>query len=270
MMPMISFNDKKTVLGILLVLTILTIIFLIFINHKKRYNSLIIEKEKWESIQKERKESTNLELEKIEFNDYSLFIDKKNSTIYYSIVNSTYKYNPSILFKANQKVKLRFNEEITNEKLDEVDSLKIMMYSDKEYHIYSLVVTNYPLLNINYDEEEITNKKLPMEFELFDNHIESKQRVLKSIGFIKVIEKNREYALTLTKESLGHNKRENYISIFGLEKKDEYLIKKTENNEKKERYVYFFINNKVSGIYSFEPRDEKRIDPYIRNKENNK
>ncbi|MBR2828634.1 MAG: hypothetical protein IKE70_05335, partial [Bacilli bacterium] len=139
MMPMISFNDKKTVLGILLVLTILTIIFLIFINHKKRYNSLIIEKEKWESIQKERKESTNLELEKIEFNDYSLFIDKKNSTIYYSIVNSTYKYNPSILFKANQKVKLRFNEEITNEKLDEVDSLKIMMYSDKEYHIYSLV-----------------------------------------------------------------------------------------------------------------------------------
>ena len=267
---MISFNHKKTVLGILLVLTILTIIFLLFINHKKRYNSLIIEKEKWEEIQEERKESTNLELEKIEFNDYNLFLDNENSRVYYSIVNSTYKYNPSIFFKANQKVKLKFNEEITNEKLDEVDSLKIMIYNDKEYRIYSLVVTNYPLLNINYDEEEITNKKLPMEFELFDNHVESKQRVLKSTGFIKVIEKNREYALNLTKESLGHNKRENYISIFGLEKRDEYFIKKTESNEKKERYVYFFINNKVNGIYSFGPKEERRMDTFKRNRENNK
>lgn len=267
---MISFNDKKTVLGILLVLTILTIIFLVFINHKKRYNSLIIEKDKWNLIQEEREEITKLELEKIEMNDYNLFLDNENSTIYYSVVNSTYKYNPSILWKANQKVKLSFNEEITDEKLDEVDDLKIMIYNDKEYRIYSLIVTNYPLLNINYDEEEITNKKLSMEFELFDNHVESKQRVFKSNGFIKVIEKNREYALSLTKESLGNNQRNNYISIFGFGKRDEYLIKKTDTNEKKERYVYFFINNKVSGIYSFGPKDEKKMDLFKRNRENNK
>lgn len=262
--------NKKWLLGIILALTCLAIIIVLVFKINTRYNKLVVNENKWSSIINNRNTSTSISLESIEFNDYNLLIDNENSVIYYSVVNSKRKYNPSIKYKSNKKVSIAINDSITDEKLEDTDALKIMIYNDNEYRIYKLVATNYPILNIKYKDNTNNKTKISMELELFDNYVDSHQRVLKSVGKLRIIKENEEYSFSLTKESLGHNKRENYISIFGMEKRDEYLIKVTNKTSDEERYVQFFINGEYKGLYSFGPKEERRIDNFERNRENNK
>ena len=261
--------NKKWLLGIILVLTCLAIIFIIILKFGVRYNKLIIKEENWNSIISNRNMSTSLKFENIEFNDYDLLIDEENSTIYYSIVNSNKKYNPSLKYKANSKVNIAINDSITDDKIDQENDLKIMLYNDNSYRIYSLVTTNYPILNVTTNNEFNDKNKANALIYLFDNHVDSPMRVLKSDGKFKIIKENSEYSFSLKKESVGHKTRENHISIFGMEKIDEYLIKKASTTNQQEKYVQLFINSEYKGLYSFGHK-EGRIDNFERNKENNR
>ena len=262
--------NKKWLLISILGISVLTIIIILVLTHKTKYNKLIVSEEKWNNIISDRINSTSIELESIKFNDYNLLIDNENSIIYYSVVNTKNKYNPSIKYSTNKKTSIVINDSITDEKLEQTGVLKIMIYNDNEYRIYTLVATNYPILNMIYNENTNNKTKIPIEIELFDNHIDSPQRIVKSTGKLRVINENREYSFSLIKESLGHNKRENHISIFGMGKRNEYVIKKVNNTNMNEKYVQVFINNKYNGLYSFGPKDERRIDNFERNRENNK
>ena len=258
--------NKKWLLGTILVLTIIAIIIILVLNSNIKYNKLIINEDMWNDIISNRNMNTSISLENIKFNDYNLLIDEENSIIYYSIVNLSNKFNPSIDYAINdEKIKIAINKEISDEVLESTDSLKIILYNDTSYRIYSLVVTNYPILNVVYKKEQ--NEKVNIE--LFDNHVDSPQRVLKSDGKLKIIEENKEYSFSLTKESLGHKTRENHISVFGMEKKDEYTIKLANTISEDEKYVHFFINNEYKGVYSFRFK-EGRVNNFERNKENNR
>ena len=262
--------NKKWLFGIILVLTIVAIIIILILKSNVSYNKLIISKNKWISIISNRENSTNISFEDIEFNDYNLLIDNENDVIYYSVVDLNKKYNPSIKYTTNKKVSVVVNDKITGEKLEQTGILKIMLYNDKEYRIYSLVVTNFSTLNIIYDEKQLNNTKILSQIELFDNHEHVPQRVLKSDGIFKIIEDNNLYSFSLTKNSPGNNRRENHVSIFGMEKRDEYLIKKTSEINNNERHIKLFVNNKYIGLYSLGPKDGRRINNFERNKENNR
>ena len=261
--------SKKWLFIVILVLTIFTIGIIVVLTYKTRYNKLVINENKWNEIISNRNTSTSIILENIVFNDYNLLIDEENKIIYYSVVDVVDKYNPSVKYQTNENVNIAINDSIKDEYLEKDNALKIMLYNDVEYVIYTLVTTNYPILNIKYNENTFNKTKISMELELFDNYVAMPQRVLKSKGNLRIIEENKEYSFSLIKESLGRNKRDNYISIFGMEKKDEYIIKKTLNTNKEEKYVMLFINNKYNGIYSFGPKEE-RGDNYERNRANNK
>lgn len=142
-----------------------------------------------------------------------------------------------------------------------------MIYNNEEYRIYSLVVTNYPTLNVIYDESETKNNKTPIKLEIFDNHTNSTQRLLKSKGKFRVIEENNIYSFSLFMESLGNNKRDNHISIFGMEKRDEYILKKAKDVTNDDKYVRLFINNEYFGLYSLSFKNKNNI--YEINKANN-
>lgn len=261
--------NKKWLLGIILLLTFLAITIVIVHKSSIKYNKLIVNESKWNSIISSRKKSTSINFESIEFNDYDLQIDNENNTIYYSIVNLNNKNNPSIKYKTNKKVSIAINDNITEDKLEDPDKLKIMVYNNNEYKIYSLVVTNYPILSVTYKDTNSKKNNIDINVYIFDNHVDSPQRVLKSDGKLKIIDEDKEYSFSLKKESLGHNKRKNHISIFGMEKRDEYLIKVTDTTNENEKYVHFFINGKYKGLYTFGPKD-KRINYFKQNKENNK
>ena len=263
--------NKKRLLGSILVLTICAIAVITLLQIKVRYNKLIISEDKWDNIVNDREESSSIEIEDIEFNDYNLLVDNKNNVIYYSVVDTSTKYNPSIKIKTNKKVKVVINDKLSDEVLENTDALKIMIYNNKEYRVYSLVPTLYPTINIVYDKTEENKSRISSFIEIFDNHVNIPQRVINSEGMFKVIEEDRVYSFSLTKTSLGNNRRENNISIFGMEKRDEYLIKiDEEGSRKNEKYVRLFINNEYKGIYSFGPKNGGKIDKYERNRENNK
>ena len=225
---------------IILGFTILITISAILLLPKTKYTSLVISNEEWNNIINTRNNSSNIKIDNIKFNNYNLIIDEDNSTLYYSVVNSNSKYNPVVNY--SNKFKIAFNKRISSD-TNEVD---MIIYNDKNYRVYKLVLTNMPILSINYKEETNNKVKIPVDIYLFDNDVNTSNKVLKSKGDLTIIKESSEYILSLKKESLGRNKRDNNVSLFGMEKHDEYLVKVTNNNT---NYINLFINNKYVGRY---------------------
>ena len=251
-----------------IILTAIIIILVIVLNPSKRYEKLSIDESKWESLQASRQVNDDLQLEKIEFNDYSLIIDEEADTIYYSIVNENQtKYNPNVSFEANEEhVKLAIlKDKITDEKVHSDYQFKMMIYSHQEYHIYNLVCTDFPIVNIIYDTHGIMpkEKNIDVNISVFDNMEKSSKRVTNSQGILDILKDNgnKEYKLKLTTNSLGRNERENHLSIFQMDPHNEYLLTQEEGIGKKSFKVEFFINNEYQGQYLLQQRDDKNNIP---------
>ena len=263
--------NRKWLLGIILVLTVIATIIIAVFSINTRYEKLVVDKETWNDLISHKTESTSINLEKIIFNDYHLLIDEESSIIYYSVVESSRKYNPSVEYKTTSKNgKIAFNEYISMEKFNETNTTKVVVYDDNSYHIYSLVVTDFPILNINYKEEMNISNKVEIELELFDNHVDSPQRTIKSEGELNMIEEGKEYRFSLRKESIGRNERENHISIFGMPKQDEYTLKQVSDYTHGGKYVQLFLNNKSVGVFAIAQPEGGPRDNFDRNRDNNR
>ena len=133
-----------------------------------------------------------------------------------------------------------------------------MIYDDKNYHIYDLICTDLPILNIRYKEEvEKKKKNIPMEIFVFNNLANTPNKITISNGKLKINEDGYVFALNMT--SPGKNKRDNKISILNMKPNSEYILteiqaEETEiiENDKEPRNhrVELFINNEYKGIYS--------------------
>ena len=208
-------NKKWLYIGIIS-FTLVLILIILLIKPRSRYDKYIISSNKWNDIIS-NKNSGNIKLDSIKFNDYNLLIDEDNSNIYYSIVDSNSKYNPLVSYK-NNKYKIAFNNKLTEE-----GSIQVLVYNDKNYQIYNLIVTNMPILNVTYNEDKINKRKIPVDVYLFDNDVGTSNKVLKSKGDLSII---------------------NDISIFGMDKHNEYVLKVSKTSDK---YINLFINNKYVG-----------------------
>ena len=236
--------NKSKILNIVLVITALAILIVIVLSGHKKYNKYVISQDKWQKIFN-KTENNKLKIDSIKFNDYNLLIDENNNVIYYSIVERSNKFNPSVSYKTNEKAHLAFKSNLENKNIETKDAYKLVIYNDYYYHEYTLCITNYPLMNIKYKGKDGNS----INMELFDNHVNKNQRYMKSDGKLKEIEIDK-YSLILKMESLGHNKRNNPMSILGIEPTDKYIIEKTNNVNERKKYIRLFINSKYDGIYS--------------------
>lgn len=227
----------------------------------------MISEGKWNSIIETRNADQNLTLEDIEFNDYNVIIDEATDTLYYSLINySQNKYNPSMRYKAStNNVKIAvLEDEITDEKIKSNYQFKIMIYNDKQYHIYNLKCTDLPLLNITYREvAQNKQKSIPMEIYLFDNLSNTPNKITKSLGRLRVNEAG--YTFSLNKITPGNNIRDNKISILKMKPNHQYILTPVNNNEQAPRNyrVELFINGEYKGVYSLGHTMEKEIKPEI-------
>lgn len=239
--------NKKILLGIIIALTLLVISLIIIFGIKDKYNKLVINNTKWENIISKRKQSNDIEIEEIRFNDYNLLIDNDN-IIYYSIVDTSDKYNPLIDYITNDtNLKLVINNKMKDDYINNDSSIQIMIYNDKYYRIYNLIITDLPIINI--ESKDGGNSTIT----IFDNHTNIPQKLTTSEG--KLMEINEEeYSLSLIKESLGRNKRKNRISILGMDKHHEFIIKKVDTKSETKKNIQLFINNKYMGIYTIEEK----------------
>ena len=243
------------------IFTAVVIILIIGLNPIHKYNKYFISESKWNSIKDARTENKNLVLEYIEFNDYRLIVDSNNSTVYYSLVNdSKNRYNPNVKYSANYKnAKLVIlSNEITDEKVKSDYKFKIMLYTDKEYHIYNLKCTDLPMVNIRYNEDIGNNKKsIPMEIYVFNNLSNTTNKITISNGKFKINKDN--YTFSLHMITPGKNIRDNKISILNMKPNSDYILTAVTNNEElntptsskesKNQRVEFFINNEYKGMY---------------------
>lgn len=242
--------NRKKILIPIIILTIFIIILIIILNPGTRYSKLSISENKWNSIISSRTENINLVLEDIEFNDYNLIIDEKNNTLYYSVINDNKtRYNPDVSFNAsdNDSKLAILSDKITEEKVQNNYKFKIMIYNDSEYHIYNLVCTNLPILNISYNTNvKNKQKSIQAEIYLFDNMTHVPNRVTISRAKLRINEGIYTFSLNMT--SLGRNIRENRRSIFNMDPHDEYTLEQV-GIESSGHNVALFINNEYVGVY---------------------
>ena len=242
----------------IIILTIIIILLVFFLNRSVRYNSLEIEQSKWEEIISSRTESSNLRLEQIKFNDYALIAD--NNILYYSVINdSANKYNPSVAFKAsdNSANIAILKEEITDEKIHSNYKFKIMIYNETEYHIYDLIYTDLPLLDIKVTKVDANKQKtIQVKIYLFNNLSNTPNRILISDGKLKI--DGDSYMFSMQMLTPGKNVRENKKPIFNLPPRSEYVLTKAEGSLSGKQVVELFINNEYKGQYVIDIQDVER------------
>ena len=261
--------NRKKILIPIIILTVIIILLVIFINPSTRYNKISINEKKWNNIINARTENTNIVLEDIEFNDFNLIIDESNSTLYYSLIeeNQT-KYNPKVSYKTEEKnIKIAIlSDEITDEKIQNNHEFSLIIYNNSEYHIYKLICTSFPILNITYKEDNQTkHKNIPVDIYLFNNLSNTNNRITKSAGRLRISTNNeteeKEYTFSLVMFSPGKNQRDNRISLFNMNPRSKYKLSVIDNNSEKsgvenskekesnKNKVELFINNKYTGLY---------------------
>ena len=255
--------SKRKIFVSVIIFTVVIVILIIALNPIHKYNKYFISESKWKAIQESRIENKNLVLEEIKFNDYKLIIDEKNNTIYYSLINdSQNKYNPNVSYSINSKIAnlAILSDEITDEKVKSNYQFKIMIYNEKEYHIYNLKCTDLPILNISYNSnEEINQKNIQMEMYLFDNLTNIPNKITISSGKVKMNENN--YIFSLHMLTPGKNRRDNKISILNMKPNSEYVLTPITNESGNEgninHRVELFLNNVYKGVYELRDIEEK-------------
>ena len=286
--------SRKKLLILIIFITIVIGIIIAFMNYSTNFKKVLIDQTKWEEIISKRKENDDAKIEKIEFNGYSLIIDEEADKIYYSLINeSSNKYSPDVDFEtSSEEYSLAILEDpITDAKIKESHEFKLMIYNNEYYHVYSLICTDLPMLNVNFDKkvqrpkqagDKLLNEntsqmsanneiqsannvqkgeKGPMRMWLFNNQSNSTNRVTISEGKMKKNKDSDSYNISLEYLTLGNNIRENEISIFNMEPSSKYLLNAAENaasdeengeNNANQNVVNLFVNNRYKGVYTIE------------------
>ena len=255
---------RKKVLIPIIIFTAIIIVLIFFMDPSARYNRKVIKQDKWNNIIASRTENKNLVLDVIDFNDYNLIINEKENSLYYSLINdSDTKYNPIVSFKSkdNSAEIAILEDEITEEKVKSGYKFKIMLYNSSEYHIYNFICTDFPILNITYENNsEDKSNNIPVKIYLFNNLSNSiPNRITISDGKLRITDTG--YSFSLNMMTPGKNIREKRVSILNMKPHHEYILTSTSeeeiqaeedinlDNEQKSNRVALFINNEYKGIY---------------------
>lgn len=247
-------NKNKILIPIIGVIAIIIIVIMIIVlSPNNRFKAISIGIDKWNSIKSSRTENVNLKLNDIKFDDHKLIIDENNNTIYYSVINNNKnKYNPIVSYATDfDNVKIAFlSDEITDEKVKSGYEFKLMIYNDKDYHIYNLICTDFPILNIRYDKANVNDEKaIPMEMYLFNNLTNMPNKITISGGKFKI--NDNSYTFSLHMITPGKNKRDYAISILNMKPKSEYTLAEVNAEADNVNHkVMLFLNNEYKGVYN--------------------
>lgn len=244
---------KHLYLIIVLILTILLLGMVYILTEKTRYNELVASENEWNEILKDRTVTEEINIESLYFNDYPLIIDNNNNKIYYAYVDSINKDNPVTKIKTSDKdLKVKMNKKLSDDE-NKNDDLEIVIYNDKEYRLYTLIITQNPIINLNY--EDITSGTTVGDILVIDNKVGATQKVIRSAASITLIE-NQSYLISMRTESVGRNKRKNDISVFGITVNHEFELINKDITDSSNTLLDLFINNEYVGVYLLEYKEQ--------------
>ncbi len=272
----------KKELKIIIILSVIFILVSIFFGvlSKHKYQNLIINSTKWADIISTREYTDSFLITDLKFNNTELIYDIDTSTYYYSLRDNKYAYKPYIKYKnINKFVSISFDKEITSDLIKNNETIKMIVYTDKVYHIFNIKVTTLSLMNINTksliskDKTTLSTIKFIEDGELTNLKGEIKYRGVTSLTFPK-----KGYRLSLRdgNELVKH-------SFLGMRKDDDWVLYAAYNDQEKIRnvfssklwndccsngtngmeykYIELFINSRYQGLYALGyPIDEKSLD----------
>ena len=235
---------KKRIIIIVLTVLIAFLVLFVYLVHEKKYNDFVVDDNNWNQLINNRESTAALRIDKLLFNGYELVIDQESSKIYYSVVNISNKYNPVVKIKTNNRVRIVASNKMKN------DDNYLMIYDQKRYRMYQIVLTNRPLVSAFYSIDNNTYKHREVKYYIFDNNVNSTMKVIKTDGkLVDYYQDGEKYIMSLTLLSLGNNRRKNKISLFGLERNNKYILSRSNDYDNNNLKIDLFINNRYKGVY---------------------
>ncbi|WP_034446013.1 CotH kinase family protein [Butyrivibrio sp. AE2032] len=276
---------KKT-LSILLITLLAALALTLHLTGKGQgsADSFILDQAAADTIMSERAQAKELSPD-IYFDEQKLVFDSTAETFYYSLVeDSDTAYSPDIratLGTDNAKVYF-IGTGIFDELISTNTPIKILIASEKSYRLCNLICTTLPVMNIE-TKPTIGEEDQEMKLMLFDNEKDSVKRRTESQGYIRIrggmsraFPKN-SFKLTLQKESVGHSKRKDKLSLLGMRQDEDWILNSLYNDYEKVRntlnhnlwtetvgtdnaynidtgiyykYVELFVNGEYWGLYT--------------------
>lgn len=246
---------SKKSLSVLLV--IISIVLLTFVGsfsdalNKNDFNSLQKSNTQIQDIIKDKKQTESELVDEIYFDGNKLFLDKTTDTLFYSLVEgSNTAYNPKVSWIGNGVKVIIEDKQITDNLIENNESIEITTYKDNKYHTYNLKCTTLPLINIDVnmdslnkeDEELLVFKEIKMNFEIFDNRKDVNQRHYKYDGKINVRgNATKWYAkkgFKLELKTIEVEEQKQQISLLGLRQGKDYILYAAHNDQEKIRNVF--------------------------------
>ena len=180
-------NKKIHITSLILLLFSIALFTILggFLDNEKYFNNYVVDFDTYNSIKSNlsRNEINNFD---IKFDGYNLFFDKSDNRYYYSLIEgSKLAYNPKVELKSNYHIAIN-NMFITDDLISNNETIDFIIYNDRSYNEYHLTCTTLPLMNINYDGVELFVDDQPMNLVLFDNQKETINRVVTSLGNVRI------------------------------------------------------------------------------------
>lgn len=232
--------NKKTISTIAVILSVLILSAFCALEtigvkqHRQTYQSL---RSDINTIIKERQQA-ELGLDTIYFDDIPAFYDSESKCYYYSLRESDPNaYNPNVSWNSND-VNIAFeNTDIDDVSIYNNTSIKLLIYNEKYYSLYSLKCTTLPLINIEKFSDSLNYNYDNVTITIYDNRNDSNNYDSYN-GKVRIRGGNTaEYSKPGLRIELDYllkgdnNKEEKKYEVFGLEPDNEFVLY-TSNIEK--------------------------------------
>ena len=232
-----------------------------------------------DTLMAERTETWDLLVTEISIDQFPLMYDCLEDRWFYSISeNARNRSDPFISYEVQgglSAVKLAFDGSGMEGRL--------LAFTEDSYHLYHLVTTTLPLINIEHHHDIPYSDEVPMTMTLFDNRANAERAVITSDGTIHLrgnstaVYPKHSYKMTLTTRSDGRSTRPNNLSLLGMRQDNDWQLYAAYNDQEKirnvfssnlwfetcarnnrlglengneYRYVELFLNHEYTGLYA--------------------
>ena len=283
--------SRKIAWGAVIAVTVLLLLLLeVIVGTGISFHGLVVSQSEWTEIMTEREETDEDLVSSLNFDGQNLAYDKSENRWLYSIVDgSSTAYDPIIRMKGAAKKVVVLSEELSEEMVEKSEVRKLMAYTDDAYRVYDLAVTTLPIVNLDYDGELTLTSEQTGQMKVFDNRSGAKQRVTISDmavhkrGGVSLKADKPSLKVSLTMESLGRNKRKNFLSLLGMRQDDDWVLysaidtvnnvfssnlwdeASAENNSLgvhngyEYKYVELIVNGEYEGLYALGYRPDEKM-----------
>ncbi len=283
--------SKKIAWGAVIAITVLLLLLLeIIVGTGVSFHDLVISQGEWTGIMTEREETDEDLISSLNFDGQNLTYDRLENRWLYSVVDgSSTAYDPLVRVRGEAAKIAVLSEELSEEMVEKSEVRKLMAYTDDVYRVYDIAVTTLPIVSLDYDGELTLTSEQTGQMKVFDNRSGAKQRVTISDmavhkrGGVSLKADKPSLKVSLTMESLGGNKRNNFLSLLGMRQDDDWVLysavdtinnvfssnlwdeTSAENNSLgvhngyEYKYVELIVNGEYEGLYALGYRPDEKM-----------